>query len=221
MAPPACCSGGWRAGRDRPRCSRAFVPPIPSPKRCSCAAIWPPDESLITRTGEWIGRDWLRVSRGADPHAGVIEREHRLKRCAPSSALQRRESAWTPRRISPACAMSLAEAEARTRSRAVRIQAAHREHADLLGQLEAMRARQESSLRSERLEEEAAEVAREAGVTQEALATARTELDQGLVTLGQLDSRKPDLENEREERREALQARRARAQDAQVAAAIC
>src|SRR5579872_3794312 len=36
-------------------------------------------QSIITRGGEWIGRGWLRVSRGPDHHAGVIEREHRLK----------------------------------------------------------------------------------------------------------------------------------------------
>jgi chromosome segregation protein len=36
-------------------------------------------ESLITAAGEWIGRDWLRVNRGGDVHAGVLEREHRLK----------------------------------------------------------------------------------------------------------------------------------------------
>src|SRR5262249_32313010 len=36
-------------------------------------------QSIITRGGEWIGRDWLRVSRGPDHHAGVIEREQRLK----------------------------------------------------------------------------------------------------------------------------------------------
>ena len=36
-------------------------------------------ESLITAAGEWVGRDWLRVNRGGDVHAGVLEREHRLK----------------------------------------------------------------------------------------------------------------------------------------------
>ena len=36
-------------------------------------------ESLITPGGEWVGRDWLRVSRGTDQRAGVLEREHRLK----------------------------------------------------------------------------------------------------------------------------------------------
>ncbi len=37
------------------------------------------DESVITRTGEWLGRDWLRVNRGGDPHSGVLEREQRVK----------------------------------------------------------------------------------------------------------------------------------------------
>ena len=32
-------------------------------------------ESVVTRDGIWLGNDWLRVSRDADPHAGVIERE--------------------------------------------------------------------------------------------------------------------------------------------------
>ncbi len=65
------------------------------------------------------------------------------------------------------------------------IQAAHRKHAELRSQLEATRARaQESTLRRERLEDEAADVAQEKGVTQEALARAGAELDRGLLMLG-------------------------------------
>ena len=36
-------------------------------------------ESVVTRDGIWLGNDWLRVSRDADPHAGVIEREEILR----------------------------------------------------------------------------------------------------------------------------------------------
>ena len=32
-------------------------------------------ESVVTRDGIWLGSDWLRISRDADPHTGVIERE--------------------------------------------------------------------------------------------------------------------------------------------------
>jgi hypothetical protein len=87
-----------------------------------------------------------------------------------------------------------------------------------LGQLEGERARaQESTVRRERLEEEAAEVTREAGLAQDALARARAELDRGLVALDALDSRRVGLETEREERREAVQSARSRTQAAQIA----
>ena len=72
-------------------------------------------------------------------------------------------------------------------------------------------------MRRERLEEEAAEVTRELGLGQDALARARAELDRGLVALDALDSRRAALEGEREERREAVQAARARSQAAQLA----
>ncbi|HET9864012.1 MAG TPA: AAA family ATPase, partial [Steroidobacteraceae bacterium] len=117
-----------------------------------------------------------------------------------------------------ACRESLAAAERERDAAQGRIQGAHREHADLLGQLEGERARaQESTVRRERLEEEAAEVTREAGLAQDALARARAELERGLVALDALDSRRVALENEREERREAVQSARARWQAAQIA----
>ncbi len=36
-------------------------------------------ESVITKDGVWIGRDWLRVSRDQDVHAGVLSREQELR----------------------------------------------------------------------------------------------------------------------------------------------
>jgi len=167
------------------------------------------DESVITRSGEWIGRDWLRVNRGGDAHSGVLEREQRVKQL--KVELTRSEEGTREREAALAtCRESLAVAERERDEAQSRIQGAHREHADLLGQLEGERARsQESTLRRERLEEEAAEVTRELGLGQDTLARARAELDRGLVSLA--------LEGEREERREAVQAARGRAQAAQLA----
>jgi chromosome segregation protein len=175
------------------------------------------DESVITRSGEWIGRDWLRVNRGGDAHSGVLEREQRVKQL--KVELTRSEEGTREREAALAtCRESLAVAERERDEAQSRIQGAHREHADLLGQLEGERARsQESTLRRERLEEEAAEVTRELGLSQDTLARARAELDRGLVSLDALDSRRAALEGEREERREAVQAARGRAQAAQLA----
>jgi chromosome segregation protein len=175
-------------------------------------------QSVITRGGEWVGRHWLRVSRGADQHAGVIEREHRLKTLRATVTVVE-ERVHEVEASLGAVRESLARAESDRDHSQAGIQAAHRKHAELRSKLEATRARaQESTLRRERLEEEAADVAQEKGVTQEALARAGAELDRGLLMLGELDSRRHDLENEREDRREAVANARSRAQSAQMGA---
>jgi chromosome segregation protein len=177
----------------------------------------PGDESVITRTGEWIGRDWLRVNRGGDPHSGVLEREQRMKTLRAELA-RSEENTREMETALATCREQLADAERERDAAQSRIQGAHRDHADLLGQLEGERARsQESTMRRERLEEEAAEVTREHGLSQDTLARARAELDRGLVALDALDSRRAALEGEREERREAVQSARARWQAAQLA----
>jgi chromosome segregation protein len=38
-----------------------------------------PEESLITPDGVWLGRNWLRITRETDPHAGVLAREEELR----------------------------------------------------------------------------------------------------------------------------------------------
>ncbi len=175
------------------------------------------DESVITRSGEWLGSDWLRVNRGGDAQSGILEREQRLKQLR-TELVRSEDHAREMEAALAACRESLAQAERERDAAQSRIQGAHRDHADLLGQLEGERARaQESTVRRERLEEEAAEVSREAGLAQDALARARAELDRGLVALDALDSSRATLENEREDRREAVQSARARYQAAQLA----
>jgi len=39
-----------------------------------------PEESVITADGIWLGRGWLRVSRDKDAKAGVLSREHDIRR---------------------------------------------------------------------------------------------------------------------------------------------
>jgi chromosome segregation protein len=174
-------------------------------------------ESVITRSGEWLGPDWLRVNRGSDAHAGVIEREHRLK----SLRLAAQETDAEVHGAEQAIAglrQRGAEAERRRDVAQAQIQSAHRQHAELRAQLEALRARlEEAALRRTRLEAEAAEVERERVRAQESLQTARATRAEALALLEQLDSRRPELEEERELRREAAAAARARAQQAQLA----
>jgi len=177
-----------------------------------------PGHSVITRAGEWIGRTWIRVNRGHDQHAGIIEREQRLKSLRRECA----EHEEHVRRVEVELAgirEALGAAELDRDRLQSDIQGAHREHADLLAQLEAMRARsQESTLRLARVEEEAADVGRERGAAEDGLGRARAALAGGCQALAALDARRPQLEAEREERRAALARARERCEAAQLGA---
>jgi chromosome segregation protein len=175
----------------------------------------PGGESLITAAGEWIGRDWLRVNRGGDVHAGVLEREHRLKglreRCAAAD-----ERVRALERELVALRAQVGAAEQRRDGAQAHIQSAHREHSELRGQLEALKARlEEAALRRARIEAEQTEVALDMLRAQEGLARARSAHDHAVQELSRLDEQQLTLQGERELRREQAVSARDRAQGAQ------
>jgi chromosome segregation protein len=175
-------------------------------------------QSVITRGGEWLGRHWLRVSRGVDHHLGVIEREQRLKGLRAAVGTAEEQVRHAEDRLA-AVRERLAQAEAARDAAQSGMQATHRRHADITGQLEAARARaRETALRRERIDAEMAEHAREMATTEAGLGRSGETLEQGLVAGSDLNLRREELEGERELLREALAGARARAQAAQVAA---
>jgi chromosome segregation protein len=177
----------------------------------------PVGESLITRSGEWLGRDWLRFSRGVDPHAGVLERAQRLKTLArehqqAQDGLRAAEQALEQLRT------RVLDAEQRREAAQAQIQNSHREHGELRAQLGALQARHdESSLRRLRVEAELAEVNGELERARLGLEGARHTYQGALEQLQQLDERHPALIAERDEHRERHAAARGAAQGAQLA----
>jgi chromosome segregation protein len=175
-------------------------------------------ESLITRDGEWLGRDWLRISRGADPRAGALGREQRLKglRVAAAAADER---VWEAEAALASAREALQRTEAEREAAQTDLQRAHHQHADLAGALQATRARAEqASLHGERLQQDVGEVARERAATAAVHESAASELARALAARTQLESAETPLTRERDERRAALAAGRAAAQAAQLAA---
>jgi chromosome segregation protein len=172
-------------------------------------------ESLITAAGEWVGRDWLRVNRGGDVHAGVLEREHRLKGlrelCAAADARVTQLEQETASLRS-----QMGAAEQRRDATQGRIQAAHRDHAELRARLEALKARlEQTGLRRSSIESEQSEVTLDITQAQESLARARSAHGAAVEALARLDQQKPELEGEREQIRERASLARTRAQTAQ------
>ncbi|MDE2219657.1 MAG: chromosome segregation protein SMC, partial [Gammaproteobacteria bacterium] len=176
-----------------------------------------PGDSLVTPGGEWLGRDWLRLRRGGDPHAGVLERAQRLKelghdREAAAAGVQAAEAELAALRAK-------AQEVDRARDEAqARIQAAHREHGELRAQLGGMQARlDEAQLRRLRLEGDRGEVEAELARARAGLAQARAAHDTANAQLQQLDAQLPLLTDEREQHRDRSNEARATAQTAQLA----
>ena len=176
-----------------------------------------PGESLVTPTGEWLGRDWLRLRRGGDPHAGVLERAQRLKvlgrDCeAAEGGLRAAELALTELR-------ARAQDAERSRDQAqAQIQHAHRDHGEVRAQLGALQARlDEANLRRLRLEGDRQEVDAELARARASLAGAQQTHGAAVTELQRLDARLPQLTDEREMHRENTATARAAAQAAQLA----
>ncbi len=175
-------------------------------------------QSVITPAGEWLGRHWLRVSRGVDPHSGIIEREHRLKSLRAAAGATEDRVRIAEARLAQV-RDALAQAEVERDAAQTHIHDAHRRHAELTGRVQAARARAEQTMqRRARIDEEREELAREVATAQEALRQAREALEQGAMRVCELNVQREALEEEREVRREGLAAARSRAQAAQVAA---
>ena len=173
-------------------------------------------QSFITSAGEWVGGEWLRVSRGTDERAGVLEREQRLKGLRAAAAGAAAAATAAEHALSAARA-ALIQAEGQRDDAQQAQQLAHRTHADLLGALQAGRSRAaESRARAERLHSDAGELERERLATAAALERAREELARAAAALADLQSRQGGLSGEREERRQGLAEARARAQSLQV-----
>ena len=174
-------------------------------------------ESLITPAGEWLGRNWLRLRRGVDPHAGVLERTQRLKSLA--SEHQQAQSGVHEAEVALELLRSqVMAAEQRREAAQAQIQHTHREHGELRAQLGALQARlDEANLRRLRLEGDHGEVSAELERARAGLESARRTYQGALEQLQRLDERLPALNAERDGHRERSAQARETAQAAQLA----
>ena len=168
-------------------------------------------ESVITRDAIWVGRDWLRVSRDQDTHAGVIAREQELRELRGQFTASERRVAAADQALSAARAQI--QAEERERGGAEELgHRAHRSHVEARGEHEAARARsRETAERLARLAAEAGELEAEIAAAQAETQAARQRLAAALEALERFEARRPGLESSRETLREVLASARQRA----------
>ncbi|MFJ1570644.1 chromosome segregation protein SMC [Pseudomonas sp. NPDC088322] len=154
-------------------------------------------ESLVSRDGYWVGRHFLRVSRGSEAQGGVLARAQEIEQLAEQQLQQQEQLDQFEQRLHSQREQQRDLEEQREQLRR-RSQDENRQHGELKARLSAGRARAEQlELRRRRLEEELSELGEQRAFEHEQLGEARLILQEAL-----------DLMAEDTEQREQLLARR-------------
>lgn len=161
-------------------------------------------ESVVTREGIWLGRDWLRLSRDADPRAGVIEREESLRELRQRVGHLAGQMQALERTVEQ-CREDVQAHEDRREQLQQQVNRLHREHVDHRARLEGAQARaRDAALRLEELTARQKDLHDELHQTDEQLRLSRAKMQVGTDALAALEPRRQELEGERDRLREAL-----------------
>jgi chromosome segregation protein len=158
-------------------------------------------ESVVTREGIWLGRDWLRVSREADPHTGVIEREETLRKIRAEVQGLTDELKEFERRLELTRDAAREHEDHRERFQS-EVNRLHREHVDRRGELDSAQARTaEAARRMAQLEEGLGDVRTELERSESDVRAARARMETAIDHLAGLEPQRIHLEQERERMR--------------------
>jgi len=172
-------------------------------------------ESVVTRDGIWLGNDWLRVSRGADPHTGVIEREESLRDIRVQVGALEDQVKELDARLE-ATRERVREHEDRRERLQTEVNRLHREHVDRRAELGSAQARtDEAARRLEQLESELSDVRVELSRSETELRASRARMETAIDALAALEPQRMDLETDRERMRGELSDARGAAAAAQ------
>ena len=161
-------------------------------------------ESLVSQDGFWVGRHFLRVSRGSDAQSGVLARGQELDDL--HVELQKRElGLGTLEEQLQGLRERQADKEQQREQLRRRIQDESRQQGELKAQLSAGKAKVEQLvLRRRRLDEELAELGEQRAIEHEQLGESRLQLQDALDAMEQDTEQRELLMAQRDSLRERL-----------------
>ena len=171
------------------------------------------EESVITADGVWLGKNWLRVSREKDGKAGVLAREHEMRRLKGEmrETQARFESA---RKLVNDGRFRLTQLEERREAMQRDAASLLNEYSEIKAELESARYKvDQANARKAALAEEASELDNEKISAEEQLRESQRLHVQAGESLEQLVARREVLEKQREELRAELERVRAQADE--------
>ncbi|MEM7282343.1 MAG: chromosome segregation protein SMC [Pseudomonadota bacterium] len=169
-----------------------------------------PGQSIITREGLWLGKNWLRVSRAVDPHSGVLRREQevqKLKQQYQQMSAEQRRVEEQHQRVRD----DLKRLESGREQKLADLDGARGALSDLNAQLGSRKSEiDHMSRHAGSLETEASEIAEQMEQQRTALRAAQVALRQAEAATNDFSEQKTELETERDVRvRELEQTRTA------------
>jgi chromosome segregation protein len=171
------------------------------------------DASVVTVDGIWLGRNWLRVSRDKDGKAGVLAREHEMRRLKTDMReMQARfESA---KKLLADGRIRLNQLEERRETLQQDASSLLNEYSEIKAALESAKYQMDqANARKAALAEEVSELENEKIKAEEQLRESRRLHEQALGSLERLTSERASLESQRDDLRNELQRVRAQADE--------
>lgn len=161
-------------------------------------------ESLVSRDGYWVGRHFLRISRGSEAQGGVLARAQEIEQLAEQQLQQQEQLDQFEQRLHSQREQQRGLEEQREQLRR-RSQDENRQHGELKARLSAGRARAEQlELRRRRLEEELSELGEQRAIEHEQLGEARLILQEALDLMAEDTEQREQLLTRRDTLREGL-----------------
>ncbi len=162
-------------------------------------------ESLISRDGCWVGRHFLRLSRGSEADSGVLARAEELERLDAERATRLAQLEAGEQQLAELQERQQHAEQQREQLRR-QIQEVSRLQGEQRARLSALQARHEQqALRRRRLDEELAELAGQHALEVEQLGEARLQLEEALEGMASDSERREVLLERREVLREGVE----------------
>ena len=171
------------------------------------------DESVITADGIWLGRNWLRVSRDKEGKAGVLAREHEMRRMK-SDMREMQARFESARKLLADGRLRLNQLEERRETLQSDASSLLNEYSELKAELESARYRMDQAdARKVALAEEVSELDNEKISAEEQLRESRRLQEQAAEAIERLATERANLESQRDELLAERQRVRAQAEE--------
>ena len=171
------------------------------------------DTSVVTIDGVWLGKNWLRVCRDKDGRAGVLGREHEIRRL--KSEIREMQARYdSARKLLHDGRTRLTQLEERRETMQRDASSLLNEYSETKAALESARYKMDqANARKAALAEESSDLKNEQISAEEQLRESQRIRTEAANLLQRLESEKRDLEARREELRAELQRVRAQADE--------